>query len=113
MQNLDLERLTLGEVATIEDLSGQSISTVGDDGVPMGKMLGALCMITKRRNGFPAFKFGDALALTMDEALEVLGWTDDDDTATEAPAAGDAPEQTEAPEARPTKASKAKSPTPN
>lgn len=122
MQNLDLEALTLGEVATIEDLSGLPISSVGES-VPMGKMLGALVMVTKRRHGFPGFKFGDALALTMDEAMEVLGWNDDDDDTADADAvaapyvsletviASHTSPPIDAP--RPTKASKAKSPTPN
>ncbi|WP_084130312.1 hypothetical protein [Demequina sp. NBRC 110055] len=70
---IDINSLTLGEIATIEDLSGASISTLGEDETPKGKMLAAMAMIAKRRNGDPTFKFGDALALSMTEATELLG----------------------------------------
>lgn len=77
---LDIEKLTLGEVAMVESLSDQSISGFGDDGVPMGKMLAALAMIAQRRNGFPKYQFGDAMALTMDEAMDLIGMEVEDDT---------------------------------
>ncbi|GMA34742.1 hypothetical protein [Demequina litorisediminis] len=72
----DIENLTLGEIATIEDLAGASISTLGEDETPKGKMLAAMAMIAKRRNGFPDFKWNDAITLTMTEATEVLGLGD-------------------------------------
>lgn len=77
MKNLDVDRLTLGEIATIESLGEMPIDAIGDDNRPKGKMLAALAMIAKRRNGFPAFKWGDALGLSMSEAMEVLGIEDE------------------------------------
>jgi len=73
MKNLDIERLTLGEVSTIEGLTGMSIAEIGDTDKPVGKTLAALAMVAKRRNGEPKFTFNDALALTIDEAHEILG----------------------------------------
>lgn len=75
MAQFRIEHLTLGEIATVEDLSGQSLSEFGDDGVPMGKAMAALVMMAKRRNGEPGFKFNDALAVSMEEAQQLLGFT--------------------------------------
>lgn len=80
MNKLDPDKLTLGEIATIEDLSGRSISTLDNEEAPMGKMLAALAMIAKRRNGEPKFTWGDALALTMEEAQEAVGLDGDEES---------------------------------
>mgnify|MGYP000992363938 CR=1 FL=1 len=74
----DFETLTLGEVATIEDLSGTAISAVTNE-TPQGKFLAALTMVVKRRTGEPGFKFNDALAMPMKEAQTFLGLDDVDD----------------------------------
>ena len=70
---IDIKKLTIGEIATVEDLSGQPITAFGDDDRPKGNFMAALAMIAKRRNGDPAFTFNQALALTMDEINELLG----------------------------------------
>ncbi len=103
MKKLELEKMTLGEIAMVEELGGQSIASVGEDNVPMGKMLAALAMVAKRRDGFPTFKFGDALAMTMEEAQNEIGWDDDEAASSE--------DGAEEPAPTPTKASKGKSPT--
>lgn len=83
MKNLDVNRLTMGELATIEKLSDQSIANLEDEHAPKGNLLAALAMVAKRRNGEPGFKWGDALALTLDEVTAILGL--DDDETDEAP----------------------------
>lgn len=72
MAKLDVTKLTLGEVATIEDLAGVSLAEI--EGAPQGKFLAALVMIHQRRNGEPTFTFNQALAMPMDEAQRVLGF---------------------------------------
>lgn len=72
MAKLDVTKLTLGEVATIEDLAGVSLSEI--EGAPQGKFLAALVMIHQRRNGEPTFTFNQALATPMDEAQRLLGF---------------------------------------
>lgn len=72
----DFDSLTLGEVATIEDLSGQSIAAIAQAETPKGKALAALVMVVKRRSGEPAFTWNQANALTLDEANAVLGFGD-------------------------------------
>lgn len=88
LTNLDVERLTMGEIATVEKLSGLPIDALGDEDAPKGNLLAALAMIAKRRNGDPGFKWGDALGLTMPQVSEILGIEDDDDADAETPAAG-------------------------
>lgn len=79
---LDIEKLTLGEVATIERLSGLSVSTISADDSPKGLMMAALCFVAKRRDGDP-ITWNDAQDLTMDQANDILGLdelaTSDDD----------------------------------
>lgn len=75
---LDINTLTLGEVDTIESLSGTSIDTLGDEGRPKGKMLAALVYIAKRRED-KSYTFNQALEVTLAESEELIGF--DDDTA--------------------------------
>lgn len=81
---LDITRLTLGEVATIEELSGQSISAIGEENSPKGKTLAAMAFVAKRREELaagvtPTFKWNDALGLTFEEANALIGLSDDED----------------------------------
>ncbi len=69
----DLEVLTLGEIETIERLSGISAPQFGEDTTPRGKLLAAWLFVWKKRNGEPAFKWNDALTYTLDQATEYLG----------------------------------------
>lgn len=68
----DINRLTLGEVAKIEELSGMPISEIGNDDKPKGLALAALAFVAKRRQD-PKFSWNDAQSLTFDEANEILG----------------------------------------
>lgn len=75
---LDISKLTLGEIDKIETLSGQSISSVGEDASPKGKLLAALAFVIKRReqmrNGEPpSFTWNDALDLGFEDAQKLLG----------------------------------------
>lgn len=70
---LNMDRLTLGEVARIEDLSGQSIAQFGDEDKPQGLMLAALAFVAARRERLAGDRpdeltWPQALDLTMDEA---------------------------------------------
>ncbi|QGJ91600.1 tail assembly chaperone [Microbacterium phage HarperAnne] len=82
-KKFDLEQLTLGEVAAIEDLSGVAIGGVTTE-TPQGKFLAALYMVAKRRNGEPTFTFNAALQASMGEAQSFLGLDASDDEADEA-----------------------------
>lgn len=73
------ENFTLGEVAAIESLSGQSIAAMAT-GAPVGKMMAAMAYVIKRRSN-PDFTFDDALALNMAQANEVMGFNIADPTA--------------------------------
>ena len=76
---LDLNRLTLGEIAFIEDSTGLSISKISDDDSPKARMMAAMACVAKRRNGEPNFTFKQALELTQDEFSELLGVVEDED----------------------------------
>lgn len=74
-----LQRLTLGEVAAIENLSGMSIKAMAEDDSPMGKMMAAMAYVIKRRSN-PDYTFADAMNLTMEEANEIMGVVETDPT---------------------------------
>ncbi|QKY79140.1 tail assembly chaperone [Microbacterium phage Hernandez44] len=88
-KKFDLDQLTLGEVAAIEDLSGVAIGSVSES-TPQGKFLAALYMVAKRRDGQPTFTFNAALQASMGEAQSFLGFDapDADDDAAESSAEG-------------------------
>lgn len=69
---LDINKLTLGEVAKVEELSGQPISAIGDEAAPQGLTLAALAFVAKRRQD-PKYPWNDALSLTFDDATAILG----------------------------------------
>lgn len=82
---IDINRLTLGEVAKIEELSGQPISAIGDEDKPKGLALAALAFVAKRRED-PKFTWNAAQELTFDEANKILGFgQDDEEEAADAP----------------------------
>lgn len=82
MSTFDASILTLGEIATIEKLSGQPIGAMGDPAAPKGAAMAALAMVAKRRGGFPGYTWKEAQGLTLTEAQELLGLdtADDDET---------------------------------
>lgn len=82
---IDVNSLTLGEVAKVEDLSGQPIAAFADEDKPKGLALAALAFVWRKRSD-PTFKWNDALGLTLVEANEILG-IGDSDTAPATPAA--------------------------
>ncbi len=69
--NKFLTNLTLGEVAKIEELSGQSIAQLGEDEAPMGLMLAAFVFVVKRRTD-RSFSWNDAHDVTMPDAMAIL-----------------------------------------
>jgi len=75
---IDINTLTLGEVARVEELSVLPISAFSNEDKPKGKALAALAFVWKRRTE-PTFTWNDALGLTIEQANEILGIGDDED----------------------------------
>lgn len=67
-----LDRLTLGEIAKIEELSGQSVSALADDDKPKGRLFIAIAYIVKRRSN-PAFTLNEAEAIPATELAQIMG----------------------------------------
>ena len=65
-----ISRLTLGEVAAVEELSGLSMTEIGEPGVPLGKFMAAVAYVIRKRTD-PEFTFADALNLRMDDLDEL------------------------------------------
>lgn len=81
---IDLNKLTLGEIAKVEDLADTSIADLGEDGRPQIKLLAGLVFVMKRREqmaqGLPVtYTWNEALGLTNAEAEEFLGLNAPDD----------------------------------
>jgi hypothetical protein len=62
---LDINTLTLGEIAVLEKLSGLSIDQMGEDDTPKGDLLAAMVVLVKKRSGEPTFTFKQAQAMPM------------------------------------------------
>lgn len=75
----DVNKLTMGEIARVEELSGQSIAMFGEDETPKGKFLAALVYVFKRRSE-PKYTWNEACGLTLPEASEILGLGDKPET---------------------------------
>lgn len=69
-------KLTLGEVAAVESLSGVAIDEIADAGTPKGKALAALVFVMKKRAN-PDFTFEMALDTDMDEAMAIVNPDED------------------------------------
>lgn len=78
MSKFDLKTLSLGETAKVEELSNQPISAITDENKPKGLAMAALAFVAKRRED-PEFKWNAALALTFDQASEILGFNEQED----------------------------------
>lgn len=68
---MDINSLTLGEVAKVEELAGISVEGMADDSKPKGKLLAAFIFVMKRRED-PGFTWEAALSIPLAEANELL-----------------------------------------
>ena len=72
---MNINDLTLGEMAYAEDLAGMPLSALGDDNVPKTHLLIALVTVIKKREN-PNYTAKDAERLTMTELGEILNFDD-------------------------------------
>jgi hypothetical protein len=76
--NVDYSDLTLGEIETIEELTGKTLDDIIEVKTPRGRLMRALVfVITKRTN--PAYTFEETASLTLDQGLNALGTGEDND----------------------------------
>lgn len=72
-QSFDINKLTLGELAQIEELSGQSVSAMADTNAPKARLFTAMAFIARKRVE-PDFTINAAEALTMEDLNSILGF---------------------------------------
>lgn len=82
---LDINTLTLGEIAALEKMSGLSVDQMGDDASPKGDLLAAMAVIVKKRAGDTDFTFKKAQQLSMAEVQKILGQDDEDEPGKDEP----------------------------
>jgi hypothetical protein len=73
-----MSKLTVGDIAIVEEMSGLSIGTMGDEDKPKGKMLAAMVYAIKRKQD-KEFTFQDALEMNFDEVSKFLGLSDEEE----------------------------------
>ena len=71
MAKFDFESLTIGEVETIEQISGSRIDELMDDSALKGKSLKAVVFVVKKREN-AMFTLEDAAKLSFKEAMGIL-----------------------------------------
>jgi hypothetical protein len=72
-----INKLTIGEIAKVEEISGLAISALTDPDKPKGKLMVALAYVIKRREN-PKYSMLEAEALSMDEVTELLGFNEEE-----------------------------------
>ena len=68
----DIQALTMGELAQVEELSGQSMTALADDTAPKAKLFTAIILLAKRRTD-PTFTWNQAESTPLTELTEILG----------------------------------------
>lgn len=74
---MDITNLTLGEVATVEELAGRSLSTLNDENTPKGKIMAALAYVIIKRDD-PKYTMRQAEGLTMEDVNKLFTADKDD-----------------------------------
>lgn len=77
MAATSIDKLTLGEISVIEDLSNQAIDQIGEPGAPKGRLFAAMVYVVKLRTD-PTFTFNDAMGLDMSEIENIIDLSDDE-----------------------------------
>lgn len=72
---MDISKLTLGEIATIEQLSGKAFAELADEEAPKGAILAALAYVIKKRDD-KSYTIDDAKKLTMEDINELMSQGD-------------------------------------
>lgn len=68
---MDITNLTLGEIATVEELAGVGLAALADEKAPKAKLMAALAYVkTKREN--PKYTLREAENLTMDQVSQLF-----------------------------------------
>ena len=76
--DFNLNDLTIGEIVTIEELTGLPFAAMTDPDKPKGKLLQAIAYISKRRDN-PEFTFEDAGNLKLNLASDEADFTQGDE----------------------------------
>ena len=76
--DFNLNDLTIGEIVTIEELTGLPFDAMTDPDKPKGKLLQAIAYISKRRDN-PEFTFEDAGNLKLNLASDEADFTKGDE----------------------------------
>jgi len=75
--NLNVDDMTIGDVADVEEVTGRSLEELFAEGQPKGRAMQALVWVTKRRDD-PEFTFEDAGKLKFSVLANVGGAEDVD-----------------------------------
>ncbi len=67
-----INNLTMREVATVEELTGASITSLTDSAQPQGKALAAIAYVIRKRTE-PDFTFDMALDMNFEDISALLG----------------------------------------
>lgn len=74
---MDIQKLTLGEIARIESIAEAPLANLADDNAPKGALLSALAFVMMKREN-PKFTLDEAKELTMADIEALLADGDSD-----------------------------------
>lgn len=67
----DINKLTMGEVASVERIGNAAITSFGSDTQPQGELMTGLAFVIKRRQD-PSWTLAQAQALTLGETMDIV-----------------------------------------
>lgn len=68
---MNIKNLTIGEIATVEKISGVSLTQIKDPAAPKARLMIAVAYVTRKR-AEPKTKLADIEAMTMAEITAIV-----------------------------------------
>ena len=68
---MNIKNLTIGEIATVEKISGISLTQIKDKSAPKARLMIAVAYVTRKRQD-PKTKLVEIEAITMEEISAIL-----------------------------------------
>lgn len=72
---MNVNTMTIGEIAKVEELSGQSVTVMADDAQPKAKLMMAIAFVLLKRDN-PKVKLAEVEAMTLDQINEVISFNE-------------------------------------
>jgi len=77
-EKFDINSLTAGEVAQIEEKAKQSFTSISDDNAPKGRLFAAIAFVVRKRDN-DKVTFNECLDMPLGDIMALIGLDDEED----------------------------------